>query len=216
MNYLLVFSISIFLGYLFDLISGELLDIYKKDHPEEFQDEDYNKLVEGLPSSKIGVFLVGVLYTVIYSKMGITLNSIPHYLLATALGFSTIMDLKEMIVLDSVHVIGVILIVISRIAILTDIKYFIISSIGMLGVLLLVFLLSKGQFGGADVKIYALIGLVLGFLKALDSLFLASLSGSLFGVSTVLRGKSIKECRIPFIPFIMIGVILSYYINFYG
>ena len=66
----------------------------------------------------------------------------------------------------------------------------------------------KEVLGGGDIKLYALIGLVLGVQLTFLSIFIASLIGWIF---IKLFSKLIEDEYLPFVPFITIGVFVSYY-----
>ncbi|MCQ6273518.1 prepilin peptidase [Bacillus sp. V3B] len=77
--------------------------------------------------------------------------------------------------------------------------------------LLLIAIVSKGGMGGGDIKLFALIGFVVGTKVMLVSFFLSTLYGALFGIiglvfKIVKRGKPI-----PFGPFIALGTLTAYY-----
>ncbi|RTQ86592.1 prepilin peptidase [Lysinibacillus telephonicus] len=81
------------------------------------------------------------------------------------------------------------------------------------GILLLIAILSKGGIGGGDIKLFFLIGLVLGTLNSLLTLFIASVIGMIFGVTTLkARGKGTKT-PVPFGPAIALAAVIVY---FYG
>lgn len=81
----------------------------------------------------------------------------------------------------------------------------------MTGFLLLfaVHLLSRGNMGMGDAKLYLSIGAMLGPLYSVESFVLASLSGAVLGI--LLRTLKLIARReyIPFVPHIAIGVILT-------
>lgn len=79
------------------------------------------------------------------------------------------------------------------------------------GLLFLIALLSGGQMGGGDIKLFGVIGLVLGWQGVLVTFFLASLYGALFSVVGLLLRKLKRKQHIPFGPFIALGAICAYY-----
>ncbi|WP_071395919.1 prepilin peptidase [Bacillus tuaregi] len=79
------------------------------------------------------------------------------------------------------------------------------------GLLYLIAVISKGGMGGGDIKLYGVLGLVLGVKMVLLSFFLATLLGALFGGIGLLAGKVERGKPIPFGPFICIGVLLAYF-----
>lgn len=74
-------------------------------------------------------------------------------------------------------------------------------------------LLSGGQMGGGDIKLFGVIGIILGWQGVLVTFFLSSLYGALLSVGGLLLGKLKRKQHIPFGPFIALGAISAY---FYG
>ncbi|MEH7156916.1 prepilin peptidase [Neobacillus drentensis] len=77
--------------------------------------------------------------------------------------------------------------------------------------LLIIALVSKGGMGGGDIKLYAVIGLVLGFKLALLSFFLSTLFGAVIGGLAILFKIVQRRQPIPFGPFIAAGTLTAYY-----
>ncbi|MCM3116747.1 prepilin peptidase [Neobacillus sp. MER 74] len=77
--------------------------------------------------------------------------------------------------------------------------------------LLLIAVVSKGGMGGGDVKLYALIGLVLGIKLVLLSFFLSTLFGAVIGGLALLLKIVNRRQPIPFGPFIAAGTLTAYY-----
>lgn len=80
-------------------------------------------------------------------------------------------------------------------------------------ILLLIAVVSKGGMGGGDIKLFALLGIVVGIKIVLLSFFIATLYGALFGVIGLITGKLKRKNPIPFGPFIAAGTLTAY---FYG
>ena len=80
-------------------------------------------------------------------------------------------------------------------------------------ILLLIAIVSKGGMGGGDIKLFFLIGLVLGTLQTLLTLFLAAFIGMIIGIIVFkVQGKG-RKTPVPFGPSIAIAAIIVY---FYG
>lgn len=77
--------------------------------------------------------------------------------------------------------------------------------------LLLIAFASKGGMGGGDIKLFGLIGFVLGFKLLLLSFFLSTLYGAVFGILAMLFKLVKKRQPIPFGPFIVVGTLTSYF-----
>jgi leader peptidase (prepilin peptidase)/N-methyltransferase len=86
------------------------------------------------------------------------------------------------------------------------------GTIGFL-LLLLIAVVSKGGMGGGDVKLFALLGFVVGVKLVLLAFLLSCLTGSVFGMIGLATGHVKRGEPMPFGPFIAIGTLLA---HFYG
>ncbi|WP_306418547.1 A24 family peptidase [Bacillus sp. AFS076308] len=77
--------------------------------------------------------------------------------------------------------------------------------------LLIIAVVSKGGMGFGDVKLYALIGFVIGFKLVLLSFFFATLFGAVIGGLALLFRIVKKRQPIPFGPFIAAGTLTAYF-----
>ncbi|MGD6802441.1 prepilin peptidase [Rossellomorea aquimaris] len=84
------------------------------------------------------------------------------------------------------------------------------SAIGF-SLLLLIAVISKGGMGGGDIKLYALIGFVMGVGPLLLAFFLATLLGAVIGMIGLAAGFFQRKKPIPFGPFIAAGALISYF-----
>jgi len=80
---------------------------------------------------------------------------------------------------------------------------YLFSGLGAAGLFLALVALTRGKgMGMGDVKLVALMGLVLGWPKILVALYLAFLTGAIVGVILILLGKKRFGEHIPFGPFL--------------
>lgn len=77
--------------------------------------------------------------------------------------------------------------------------------------LLVIAIVSKGGMGGGDIKLFALIGFVLGTKMMLLSFFLATLFGGIVGGIAILFKLIERKDPIPFGPFIALGTLIAYF-----
>ncbi len=80
----------------------------------------------------------------------------------------------------------------------------------------LVYVASRGGMGDGDVRLSPLLGLYLGWLNpglVPVSLFLASLVGSVVGVTMMLLGRGGRKTAIPFGPFLAAGTIAAVFVG---
>lgn len=78
-------------------------------------------------------------------------------------------------------------------------------------VLLFIAFVSKGGMGGGDIKLFSLIGFVLGVKMLLLSFFLSTLFGAGFGIVALILRMVKRRQPIPFGPFIVAGTITAYF-----
>lgn len=161
-----------------------------------------------------GELLTATAYTLVIWKFGFTYEALIQIIFITVLLWSTITDLEAMVVPDKFTLFGMIAVGALRLLGPTpSLEYFIASAVSF-GVLFLILLLSGGKMGGADVKLYALIGLSIGLSASVASLFYASIIGVVIILPiTIKKGKSVK---VPFVPFITLGVLGTYIVNIYS
>ncbi|WP_421102765.1 prepilin peptidase, partial [Sporosarcina psychrophila] len=79
------------------------------------------------------------------------------------------------------------------------------------GVLYLIGVVSKGGMGGGDIKLFFVIGLVLGTTNTLVTLFLAAFIGSIVGLIVLKRTGQGRKTPIPFGPSIAVAAVISYF-----
>lgn len=73
-----------------------------------------------------------------------------------------------------------------------------------------VLILKKEGMGGGDIKLFAVIGIVLGMKLTLFTLFMASLLGVLYGLIQMLTRSYRRDQPMPFGPFIAGGALIAY------
>jgi len=80
--------------------------------------------------------------------------------------------------------------------------------------LLLVFLFTKGRgMGFGDVKFTFILGFILGLWNGLTALYIAFLSGGLFGGVLLLTRKKGMKSKVPFGPFLILGMYLMIFFD---
>lgn len=87
------------------------------------------------------------------------------------------------------------------------------SLLGLLmggGTLLFIAILTKGGMGGADIKLNAVYGAILGFRLSVLSLLIAFTAGALISLLLILFRIKGRKDAIPFSPFLSIGALISF------
>lgn len=77
------------------------------------------------------------------------------------------------------------------------------------GLMLLIFILSRGGMGAGDVKLSFVLGLWLGLKASVVCLMLAFMTGGVIGVLLLATGIKKRRDPIPFGPFLCIGAYIS-------
>src|SRR5699024_2349105 len=89
----------------------------------------------------------------------------------------------------------------------------IIGSVIAFSLIAFIILVSNGGMGAGDMKLLAILGIVLGLKKVLLTFFIATLFGSIIGAILLYTRKVHRKQPIPFGPYLIIGSIISI---FYG
>lgn len=75
----------------------------------------------------------------------------------------------------------------------------------------LIIFISKGGMGAGDMKLFFVLGIVLGWKQVLLTFFLASLIGTIFGIFLKSLQKLKRRQPIPFGPSIAVAAMISYF-----
>lgn len=125
--------------------------------------------------------------------------------------YFTYYDIKYRIISNKIIIacffIGIVLVFISG-----NISLWLSNITGAFGAFLLFFLasiLSKGGIGMGDVKLMTCIGLYTGIYETLNISFISIMLSVLVGVFLILIKKANKKTELPFVPFILLGVIVE-------
>ena len=131
-----------------------------------------------------------------------------YYLLLTI----TISDIEEHRIPNAVLLPFFIIGLFERLLISTTSNWFFNPLLGVIvgfGVMFLLAYFSKGGMGGGDIKLLAVIGVFVGPIGALITLFLAAFMGLFYAIFSGAAMK--KGTKIPFGPFLAIGAWLVYF-----
>lgn len=158
--------------------------------------------------------VTGLLFAFAYYQLGFTLELAVALLFISLLAIITVSDIAYMLIPDKILVFFLIPLIVLRVFVpLSPWWDSIIGAFVGFGVLFLIAVVSKGGMGGGDIKLFFVIGLVLGWIPTLLTLFLASIIGTVVGIISLRRTKQGRKTPIPFGPSIAIAAIISY---FYG
>ncbi|WP_201713644.1 prepilin peptidase [Rossellomorea arthrocnemi] len=159
-------------------------------------------------------FSTGLLFLLSYTILGLQPELIIALTLVSLFMIITVSDLKYMVIPDKVLLFFSVLFIIERLFIpLNPWWDSIAGAITGFCLLLLIAIISKGGMGGGDIKLFAVIGLVVGVKVMMFSFFLATLFGAVAGVTGLLFGVFKKGQPIPFGPYIVLGTLAAYFFH---
>lgn len=166
------------------------------------------------PLYPIVELMTGGLFLFAYIKIGFTIEWLVALSLISLFVIIFVSDLRYMLIPDKVLLFFLPIFILLRIlSPLTPWYSSITGSIVGFLLLALIIIISKGGMGAGDMKLFGVIGIVLGLSNTLLTFFLAALFGAVIGGIFMLFNKVEKKQPIPFGPFIMLGGLISY---FYG
>lgn len=154
----------------------------------------------------------GLLFAYSYLQIGLDPELILALLLISLLIIITVTDFRYMLIPNQILFFFFPLFITLRIILPLDPWYnAILGSIVGFILIALIILASRGGMGAGDMKLFAVIGVVLGLGKTLLTLFIASVIGLNTGFILILAGRLKRKQAIPFGPYIAVAALLSYY-----
>lgn len=159
-------------------------------------------------------FVTGGLFAFAYMQIGFRLELIIAILFISLLVIITVSDIAYMLIPDKVLLPFAIIFLIARWIIPTSPWWdSLLGAVVGFGVLFFIAIVSKGGMGGGDIKLFFVIGLVLGTVNTLVTLFFASLIGSIVGIYILKKTGKGRKTPVPFGPSIAIAAIIAYFLG---
>ena len=152
--------------------------------------------------------IYGLLALLFAWKFGVTVYTLDIYLLAGIALCISIIDMKSLIIPDSL-VIAFVVLSIYPIVLNLHITDNLLGMLVLSVIFLVILLIFPGSFGGGDVKFGAAIGLFSGLEMSIVVLELSLVFGAIIGALYTLKTKKSLKTKIPFAPFLTLGLILS-------
>ena len=158
--------------------------------------------------------MTAFLFAFAYYKIGFQWELAVALLLISLLVIINVSDIAYMLIPNKILLFFLPLVIIGRIiSPLDPIWDSIVGAVVGFAILLLIAIVSKGGMGGGDIKLFFLLGLVLGTYNTLLTLFLASVIGMVVGIVVLtVRGQG-RKTPVPFGPSIALAAMIVY---FYG
>ncbi len=171
-------------------------------------------------------FITGGLFALSFWQIGFQPELIIAILFMSLLVIITVSDIAYMLIPDKVLLpIGALLLVLRLFIPLDPWWDSLLGAALGFGILLLIAIVSKGGMGGGDIKLFFVIGLVLGVSSTFMTLFFASLIGSIAGIIMLRIKNEGRKTPVPFGPSIALAAVIVYfwgdallnwYMNFWG
>ena len=170
--------------------------------------------------------ITAALFAISFWQLGFQPELIIALIFVSLLVIITVSDIAYMLIPDKVLLpVGIVLLVLRLFIPLDPWWDALLGAAVGFGILLLIAIVSKGGMGGGDIKLFFVIGLVLGTSGTLMTLFFASLIGAIAGIVQLRVRNQDRKTPVPFGPSIALGAVITYfwgdallnwYMNFWG
>ncbi|MEC5421938.1 A24 family peptidase [Virgibacillus sp. C22-A2] len=156
----------------------------------------------------------GFLFALSYSVVGWNLELLTALLLVSMLMVILVSDIMYMLIPNKVLLFFLPLLVAARVINPLDPWWSSITA-ALTGLLIIavIILVSRGGMGAGDMKLFGILGIVLGMEKLLLAFFLSCMIGALIGIVLLLFKVIDRKQPVPFGPYIVVATLLTY---FYG
>lgn len=156
--------------------------------------------------------ITAILFLITFKYFGLSLELIFSLTLISLLIIVVISDINYMIIPDKVLLFFAFLFIFERIFI-PFLPWWnaIFGAIIGFSLLLIIAMISKGGMGGGDIKLFAILGFVLGWKLVLLAFFMSTFFGAIFGGIGLLLKKVERGKPIPFAPFIALGTLVTFF-----
>ncbi|MFA5021900.1 MAG: prepilin peptidase [Patescibacteria group bacterium] len=143
-------------------------------------------------------------------RFGLTAQFLIYSIFSSFLIVIFVYDLKNYLILDQITIPAMVIAFFSSLYLGLGLGNIILAAIIGSGFFALQYFISKGKWvGDGDIRLGALMGLMLGWKFLLVALFLAYIIGSIFGLTLILVGKKKMSSAVPFGPFLTLGTFIA-------
>ncbi|WP_249870873.1 prepilin peptidase [Oceanobacillus saliphilus] len=159
-------------------------------------------------------FLTGALFAFSFYSIGFQAELITALLFVSMLMIIVVSDITYMLIPNKVLLFFLPLFIGMRIIEPSDPWWSAIGGamIGF-GLIFMIILISRGGMGAGDMKLFGVLGIVLGMEKVLLAFFLSCLIGAVIGMVLILFKIIERKQPVPFGPYIVVAALITY---FYG
>lgn len=156
--------------------------------------------------------LTGLLFAYSYFIFGFQIELITAILFISLLIIISVSDIAYMLIPNKILLSFLPILIMMRIIVPLNPWYdMIVGAIVGFGLIALIIIVSKGGMGAGDMKLFFVLGVVIGWKQVLLTFFLASLIGTLFGLILKSLQKLKRKQPIPFGPSIAIAALIAYF-----
>jgi prepilin signal peptidase PulO-like enzyme (type II secretory pathway) len=152
--------------------------------------------------------LYGAMAALFAAALGPTILTLNLYLLTGIALCIAIVDMKAMVIPDSL-VIAFALLSAYPVVLNYNITDNLLGMAALFVLFIVILLVFPGSFGWGDVKFASAIGLLSGLEMSIVVLEVSLVTGAIIGVIYALKTKKSLRTRIPFAPFLAIGLVVS-------
>ncbi|SEQ11095.1 type 4 prepilin peptidase 1 Aspartic peptidase. MEROPS family A24A [Virgibacillus subterraneus] len=156
----------------------------------------------------------GILFALSYSLLGLNLEIITAILLISMLMIILVSDITYMLIPNRVLLFFLPLFIIIRI--IQPLNPWWSSILGVIigiTILALIIIISRGGMGAGDMKLFGILGIILGVDKVLLAFFLSCMIGAIIGMMLLLFRVIERNQPVPFGPYIVAATLITF---FYG
>ncbi len=166
----------------------------------------------------------GAAYLWIYFVFGWSVQTFIYCAFASALIVVFMIDLRHLIVPNSINLFILILGILN---VILNNEQWLFYAVGFFAAsvpLLILSLFYKGKLGGGDIKLMAVAGLIIGW-NVVIGLFLGAFIGLVVSIGRIVAKKADRKALIPFAPFLTIGLysailygdtLMKWYLSFFA
>jgi leader peptidase (prepilin peptidase)/N-methyltransferase len=156
-----------------------------------------------------------ILFTISPLLAGWSKELLVSWTLISLLMIIFVSDVRYMIIPDKVLLFFAFLFLIERLFIpFIPWRDALIGAVVGFSLLFLIAVISKGGMGGGDIKLFALLGFVLGWKLVLLAFFFSTFYGTIIGLAGMALGKVQRRKPMPFAPAIVLGTLTAYFFGY--
>ncbi|MEN2765566.1 prepilin peptidase [Ornithinibacillus xuwenensis] len=158
--------------------------------------------------------VTGFLFAHSYAQLGLSVELILALFLMSMLVIVFVSDMKYMLIPNKVLLFFLPIFIVLRV--LEPLEPWWSSIIGAtlgFAIIAVIIIVSNGGMGAGDMKLFGVLGIVLGIKKVLLTFFLSCVIGAVIGLLMLWINRIHRKQPIPFGPYIVVAAIVTY---FYG